>query len=142
MEGARPVPGERFASLVPADDGTDRHPGLQDRDLRAIVEAAKGISASALLERGIGVEPEALLKRVRRPPRPFVRSPSYVGVAAGRILGWAEAFTAGRVPGPTPPRESHDPSPPGVDIPDRARVRHRNLRVARRLLEAARPYWL
>jgi acetoin utilization protein AcuC len=103
-----------------------------------------------------------------------------------RILGWAEAFTAGRVLftlgggyslrstprvwallylvlnglpvpeklppewvrrwshvlGPTPPVEFHDPSPLRVDIPNRAEIRHRNLQVARRLLEAVRPYWL
>jgi acetoin utilization protein AcuC len=103
-----------------------------------------------------------------------------------RILGWAEAFTAGRVLftlgggyslrstprvwallylvlnglpvpkelppawvrrwshvlGPEPPVEFHDPSPLDVDIPNRAEIRHRNLQVARRLLEAARPYWL
>jgi acetoin utilization protein AcuC len=103
-----------------------------------------------------------------------------------RILGWAEAFTAGRVLftlgggyslrstprvwallylvlnglpvprelpeewvrryrhvlGPSPPPEFHDPSPLRVDIPNRAEIRHRNLQVARRLLEAARPYWL
>ena len=103
-----------------------------------------------------------------------------------RILGWAEAFTAGRVLftlgggyslratprvwallylvvnglpvpeelppdwverwshvlGPEPPLEFHDPSPLRVDIPNRAEIRHRNLQVAHRLLEAARPYWL
>lgn len=103
-----------------------------------------------------------------------------------RILGWAEAFTAGRVLftlgggyslraaprvwallylvvnglpvpkelppewvrkwahvlGPAPPKEFHDPSQLDVDIPKRAEIRHRNLLVARRLLEAARPYWL
>jgi acetoin utilization protein AcuC len=103
-----------------------------------------------------------------------------------RILGWAEAFTAGRVLftlgggyslratprvwallylvlnglpipeklptdwvrrfrhvlGPEPSLEFHDPSPLLVDIPNRSEIRHRNLQVARRLLEAARPYWL
>jgi len=103
-----------------------------------------------------------------------------------RVLGWAEAFTAGRVLftlgggyslraaprvwallylvlnglpvpaqlppewvrrwghvlGPEPPSEFHDPSPLDVDIPNRAEIRRRNLQVAHRLLEAARPYWL
>ena len=103
-----------------------------------------------------------------------------------RILGWAEAFTAGRVLftlgggyalratprvwallylvlnglpvpdelppawverwrhvlGAEPPRAFHDPSPLRVDIPNRAEIRHRNLQVAHRLLEAVRPYWL
>jgi hypothetical protein len=44
--------------------------------------------------------------------------------------------------GPEPPLEFHDPSPLCVDIPNRAQIRHRNLQVAHRLLEAARPYWL
>lgn len=43
--------------------------------------------------------------------------------------------------GPTPALELHDPSPLGVDVPRRAEIRHRNLQVAHRLLEAARPYW-
>ncbi len=44
--------------------------------------------------------------------------------------------------GSEPPSEFHDPSPLDVDIPNRAEIRHRNLQVADRLLEAARPYWL
>lgn len=44
--------------------------------------------------------------------------------------------------GPKPPLELHDPSPLRVDIPRRVEIRHRNLQVAERLLEAARPYWL
>jgi len=53
---------------------------------------------------------------------------------------WVWRFS--HVLGPQPPLELHDPSPLRVDIPKRAEIRHRNLQVAERLLEAARPYWL
>jgi acetoin utilization protein AcuC len=102
-----------------------------------------------------------------------------------RILGWADAFTAGRVlftlgggyslratprvwallyllihglPAPESvpaawrsrwsealgkelPAAFHDASPLEADIPNRAEIARRNRRVARRLLEAASPYW-
>jgi acetoin utilization protein AcuC len=53
---------------------------------------------------------------------------------------WVERWR--HVLGPEPPRQFHDPSPLDVDIPNRDQIRHRNLQVADRLLEAARPYWL
>lgn len=53
---------------------------------------------------------------------------------------WVERFR--HVLGPEPPPGFHDASPLRVDIPNRDQIRHRNLQVAHRLLEAARPYWL
>lgn len=53
---------------------------------------------------------------------------------------WVWRFS--HVLGPKPPLEFHDPSPLRVDIPKREEIRHRNLQVAHRLLEGARPYWL
>ena len=47
----------------------------------------------------------------------------------------------GRVLGDRPPTAFHDPSPLRADIPNRAEIRHRNLQVADRLLQGARPYW-
>lgn len=53
---------------------------------------------------------------------------------------WVERFR--HVLGPEPPAGFHDPLGLAFDIPNRTEIRHRNLQVAHRLLEAARPYWL
>jgi acetoin utilization protein AcuC len=43
--------------------------------------------------------------------------------------------------GDPPPETLHDPEGWRADIPDRDQIAHRNRHVARRLLEAASPYW-
>jgi acetoin utilization protein AcuC len=47
----------------------------------------------------------------------------------------------GAVLGGEPPRAFHDPSSLAADIPNREEIAHRNRQVARRLLDAAGPYW-
>jgi acetoin utilization protein AcuC len=54
---------------------------------------------------------------------------------AGWLRRWSGAL------GHEPPRTFHDPDPLDVDIPNRQDIADRNRQVARRLLEAASPYW-
>ncbi|HYK90697.1 MAG TPA: acetoin utilization protein AcuC [Acidobacteriota bacterium] len=53
---------------------------------------------------------------------------------------WWERWTS-KV-GEALPRTLHDSNPGHSDIPNRAEIVHRNLQVAHRLLDSARPYWL
>ncbi len=52
---------------------------------------------------------------------------------------WQEKWTS--LLGEKSPQTLHDPNPGVVDVPNRSEIVHRNLQVARRLLDAARPYW-
>jgi hypothetical protein len=52
---------------------------------------------------------------------------------------WSEKCA--RLRGGKLPKTLHDPNPGQVDIPNRGEIVHRNLQVAHRLLDAARPYW-
>ncbi|MGA2262255.1 MAG: acetoin utilization protein AcuC [Acidobacteriota bacterium] len=52
---------------------------------------------------------------------------------------WREKWSGAL--GDKPPMTLHDSNPGHADIPNRQEIVHRNLQVAHRLLDAARPYW-